>query len=41
VLGRLVSMKGIKANSDKITPITQVQPPQNIKEVQKLRRING
>jgi hypothetical protein len=36
VLGCLVSMKGIKANPDKIRAITQMQPPQNRKEVQKL-----
>jgi hypothetical protein len=32
----LVSMKGIEANSIKIRAITQMQPPQNKKEVQKL-----
>jgi hypothetical protein len=36
VLGRLVSMKGIKANPDKIKAIIQMQPPQNRKEIQKL-----
>jgi hypothetical protein len=36
VLGCLVSMKGIKANPDKIRAITQMQPPQNRKEAQKL-----
>jgi hypothetical protein len=36
VLGCLVSMKGIEANPDKIRAITQMQPPQNRKDVQKL-----
>jgi hypothetical protein len=36
VLGCLVSMKGIKANPDKIRAIIQMQAPQNRKEMQKL-----
>jgi hypothetical protein len=36
VLGCLVSTKGIEANSDKIRAITQMQPPQSRKDVQKL-----
>jgi hypothetical protein len=36
VLECLVSMKDIEANPDKIKVITQMQPPQNRKEVQKL-----
>jgi hypothetical protein len=36
VLGCLVSMKDIKANPDKIRAITQMQPPQRRKDVQKL-----
>jgi hypothetical protein len=35
VLGCLVSMKGIEANPDKIRAITQMQPPQSRKDVQK------
>jgi hypothetical protein len=33
VLGCLVSMKGIKANPNRITTILQMQPPQTRKEV--------
>jgi hypothetical protein len=36
VLGCLVSMKGIKANPQKIRAVTQIQPPQSRKDVQKL-----
>jgi polyhydroxyalkanoate synthesis regulator phasin len=36
VLGCLVSTKGIEANPDKIRAITQMQPPQSKKDVQKL-----
>jgi hypothetical protein len=36
VIGCLVSMKGIEANPNKIRVITQMQPLQNRKEVQKL-----
>jgi hypothetical protein len=36
VLRCLVSMKGIKANPDKIRAATQMQPPQRRKDVQKL-----
>jgi hypothetical protein len=36
VLGSLVSIKGIKANLDKISAIIQTQPPWNRKEIQKL-----
>jgi hypothetical protein len=36
VLGCLVSTKGIQANPDKIKAITQMQPPQSRKDVQKL-----
>jgi hypothetical protein len=36
VLGCLVSMKGIEANPDKIRAITQMQPSQRRKDVQKL-----
>jgi hypothetical protein len=36
VLGCLVSMKGIEANSDKIQAITQMRPLQSRKDVQKL-----
>jgi hypothetical protein len=36
VLGCLVSTKGIEANPDKIRAITQMQPPQSRKNVQKL-----
>jgi hypothetical protein len=36
VLGFLVSMKVIEASPNKIRAITQMQPPQNRKEVQKL-----
>jgi hypothetical protein len=36
VLGCLVSTKGIEANLDKIRAITQMQPPQSKKDVQKL-----
>jgi hypothetical protein len=36
VLGCLVSMKGIEANPNKIRATTQMQPPQNRKEIQKL-----
>jgi hypothetical protein len=36
VLGCLVSMKGIEASPDKVKAITQMQHPQNRKEVQKL-----
>jgi hypothetical protein len=32
----LISMKGIEANTDKIRAITQMQPPQSRKDVQKL-----
>jgi hypothetical protein len=32
----LVSIKGIEANPDKIRAITQMQPPQSRKDVQKL-----
>jgi hypothetical protein len=36
VLGCLVSTKGIQANPNKIKAITQMQPPQSRKDVQKL-----
>jgi hypothetical protein len=36
VLGCLISMKRIEANPDKIIAITQMQPPQSKKDVQKL-----
>jgi hypothetical protein len=36
VLGCLVSTRGIKANSNKIRAITQLQPPHSRKDVQKL-----
>jgi hypothetical protein len=36
VLGCLVSMKGIEANSNKIRAITQMQPLQSRKDAQKL-----
>jgi hypothetical protein len=36
VLGCLVSIKGIKENPEKIRAITQMQPPQTRKDVQKL-----
>jgi hypothetical protein len=36
VLGCLVSMKGIKANPDKINAIVHMKPPQSRKEVQRL-----
>jgi hypothetical protein len=36
VLGCLVSTKGIEANPDKIKAITQIQPPQGRKDMQKL-----
>ena len=36
VLGCLVSLKGIKANPDKIKAILQMKPPQSQKEVQRL-----
>jgi hypothetical protein len=36
VLRCLVSMKGIEANPDKIRAITQMQPSQSRKDVQKL-----
>jgi hypothetical protein len=36
VLGCLVSTKGIEANLEKIRAITQMQPPQSRKDVQKL-----
>jgi hypothetical protein len=36
VLGCLVSTKGIETNPDKIRAITQMQPPQSKKDVQKL-----
>jgi hypothetical protein len=36
VLRCLISMKGIEANPDKIRAITQMQPPQSRKDVQKL-----
>jgi hypothetical protein len=36
VLGCLVSTKGVEANPDKIRAITQMQPPQSRKDVQKL-----
>jgi hypothetical protein len=36
MLGCLVSMKGIEANPDKIRAITQMQPSQTRKDVQKL-----
>jgi hypothetical protein len=36
VLGYLVSTKGIEANSDKIRALTQMQPTQNRKDIQKL-----
>jgi hypothetical protein len=37
MLGCLVSIKGIKANLDKINVIEHMKPPQSKKEVQKLR----
>jgi hypothetical protein len=36
VLGCLISTKGIEANHNKIRAITQMQPPQNRRDVQKL-----
>jgi hypothetical protein len=36
VFGCLISTKGIEANPDKIRAITQMRPPQNRKDVQKL-----
>jgi hypothetical protein len=36
VLGYLVSVKGIKANPDKINAIVHMKPPQSRKEVQRL-----
>jgi hypothetical protein len=36
VLERVVYMKDIEANLDKIRAILQMQPPQNRKEIQKL-----
>jgi hypothetical protein len=36
VLGCLVSVKGIKANPDKINAIVHMKPPQFRKEVQRL-----
>jgi hypothetical protein len=36
VLGCLVSVKGIKANPDKINAIVHMKPPQSRKEVQRL-----
>jgi hypothetical protein len=36
ILECLVSMKDIKANADKIMAVTQMRPPQNKKDVQKL-----
>jgi hypothetical protein len=36
VLGCLISMKGIESNSNKIRAITQMQPLQSRKDVQKL-----
>jgi hypothetical protein len=36
VLGSLVSTKGIEANPDKIIAITQMRPPQNRRDVQKV-----
>jgi hypothetical protein len=36
VIRCLVSTKGIEANPDKIRAITQMQPPQSKKDVQKL-----
>jgi hypothetical protein len=36
VLGCLVSVKGIKANPDKIKAIVYMKPPKSRKEVQKL-----
>lgn len=36
VLGYLVSRKGIEANLDKIRALTEIHPPQTIREVQKL-----
>jgi hypothetical protein len=36
VLGRLVSVKGIKANPDKVNAIARMKPPGSRKEVQKL-----
>jgi hypothetical protein len=41
VLRRLVSMKGIKANPDKIRAITHMRPPQNKKDVHKLIEHGG
>jgi hypothetical protein len=38
VLGCLVSVKGIKANLDKINAIVHLKPPQTRKEVQRLTR---
>jgi hypothetical protein len=36
VLGYLVSTKGIEANPEKIRALTQMQPPQSRKDIQKL-----
>jgi hypothetical protein len=36
VIGCLVSVKGIKANPDKINVIVHMKPPQSRKEVQRL-----
>jgi hypothetical protein len=36
VIGCLVSVKGIKANPDKINAIVHMKPPQSRKEVQRL-----
>jgi hypothetical protein len=41
VLGCLVSMKGIKANPDKINAIVCMKPPQSRKEVQRLTGRNA
>ena len=35
-LGFMVSHRGIEANLDKIQPILDMKPPQNVKEVQSL-----
>jgi hypothetical protein len=36
ILGCLVSVKGIKANPDKVNVIVHMRPPQSKKEVQRL-----
>jgi hypothetical protein len=36
VLGCLVSTKGIEAKPEKIRAVTQMQPPQSRKDIQKL-----